>query len=171
VQSSRRPLWKKMWNPRWQLRNGCDGRLIAKILIMAIQVNLCCLIHTSLGFSTKFIWIAAIKIFAINLPSQPFLGRHLGFHIFFLLGGCTFFYSWAVFGLDFTSFCNCILQYGIFSLLVVVTCLLVFSTVADICSALHVYHEYFYLNLYIYIVLINDCRWIKVSTKQLNTCS
>ena len=23
-----------------------------------------------------------IKIFTINLPSQPFLGRHLGFHFF-----------------------------------------------------------------------------------------
>jgi len=35
------------------------------------------------------------------------------FHIFFhngLLGGCTLFHSWAVFGLDFTSFCNCMLQ-------------------------------------------------------------
>jgi len=33
-----------------------------------------------------------LKIFAINLPSQAFLGHHLGFHILFhngLLGGCT----------------------------------------------------------------------------------
>ena len=36
---------KKMWNPRWQPRNGCDGRLIAKILIMTIQVNLCTIWH------------------------------------------------------------------------------------------------------------------------------
>ena len=27
-------------NPRWQPRNGCDGRLMAKILITTIQVNL-----------------------------------------------------------------------------------------------------------------------------------
>ena len=25
----------------------------------------------------------SFKFFFINLPSQPFLGRHLGFHIFF----------------------------------------------------------------------------------------
>jgi len=51
--------------------------------------------------------VVAIKIFAINLPSQPFLGCHLVFHIFFhndLLGGRTLlFYSWAVFGLDIIS--------------------------------------------------------------------
>ena len=34
------PLRKKMWNPKWWPRNGCDGRLIAKILITTIQVNL-----------------------------------------------------------------------------------------------------------------------------------
>ena len=27
----------------------------------------------------KFTWILVIKIFAINLPSQPFLGHHSGF--------------------------------------------------------------------------------------------
>ena len=31
---------KKMGNQRWQPRNGCDGRLIARILITTIQVNL-----------------------------------------------------------------------------------------------------------------------------------
>jgi len=44
-----------------------------------------------------------LKFFAINLPSQSFLGRHLVFHFFFtmaLLGAAYFFYSWAVFGLD-----------------------------------------------------------------------
>jgi len=43
----------------------------------------------------------------IKLSSQPFLGRHLGFHIFFSQwpswGTHTFFYSWAVLGLDSTS--------------------------------------------------------------------
>ena len=37
---------------------------------------------------------------AINLLSQPFLGRHLGFHIFFhhsVLGAVPFFYSLVVF--------------------------------------------------------------------------
>jgi len=37
-----------------------------------------------------------LSLLAINLPSQPFLGRHLGIHIFFyngLLGGHALFYS------------------------------------------------------------------------------
>jgi len=45
----------------------------------------------------------SLKIFAFSLPSQPFLGHYFGVHIFFynsILGGHTFFYSWAVFGLD-----------------------------------------------------------------------
>ena len=75
-------LWKKMWNPKWQPRNGCDGRLKAKILITSIQVNLCCLLHVSLRFGTKFTWIVVIKIFTFSLPLQPFLGRHFGFHFF-----------------------------------------------------------------------------------------
>jgi len=77
-------------NPRWQPKNGCDGRLIAKFLTMTIQVNLCRIWHQ----------IVIIKNFAINLPSQPFLGRHFGFHIFLSLWpfwGCTlFFCNWAV---------------------------------------------------------------------------
>ena len=50
---------------------------------------------------------------SINLPSQPFLGRHLGFHIFFhhsLFEGRTLFLQLGCFGLDFTSFCICIPQ-------------------------------------------------------------
>jgi len=97
----------------WRPRNSCGGRLIAKILMTTIQENLCGLLHVPLGFGTKFTQIVIIKIFAINIPPQPFLGRHLGFHIFFpiaFLGIAHFFNSWAVFGLDFSSFCNCILQ-------------------------------------------------------------
>jgi len=66
-----------MRNPRWQPRNGCDGRLIAKILITTIQVNLV----PNLRRQHKFARIVIIKIFAINLLSQPFLGCHLGFLI------------------------------------------------------------------------------------------
>ena len=61
----------------------------------------------------KFTWIVVIKIFTINLPSQPFLGRHLGFHIFFhhsLSEGRTRFLQLGCFGLDFISFCICIPQ-------------------------------------------------------------
>jgi len=95
----KKAIVKKMWNPRWWPRNGCDGRLMTKFLITTIQVNFCCLLHVSLGFGTKFTWIVVIKNFAISLPPQPFLGRHLGFHILFhngLFGAAHCFYSWAV---------------------------------------------------------------------------
>ena len=68
---------------------------MVKILITTIQVK-----FVPLGLGTKFTWIVDIKSFTINLPSQSFPGRHLGFHIFFhhgLLGGRTFFYSLAGF--------------------------------------------------------------------------
>ena len=109
VQPSKRLWWKKMWNPRWRPRNGCDGRLMVKILITTIQVNF----DAAWSIGTKFTWIVVIKIFTINLPSQPFLGRHLGFHIFFhhsLFEGCTLFLQLGCFGLDLTSFCICIPQ-------------------------------------------------------------
>ena len=66
-----------------------------------------------LGLGTKFTLIVVIKFFTINLPSQPFLGRHLGFHIFFhhsLFEGRTVFLQLGCFGLDFISFCICIPQ-------------------------------------------------------------
>jgi len=76
----RRPLWKMMWNPRWR---PCDGRNIAKILITTIEVNLVLNPSEAWRRQHKFTWIVVIKIFAINPPSQPFFGRHLGFHISF----------------------------------------------------------------------------------------
>jgi len=36
-------------------------------------------------------WIVIIKNFAINLPSQPIIGHHLGFHIFFTMAFFTIF--------------------------------------------------------------------------------
>jgi len=99
-------LWKKMWNPNRRPRNGCDGRLKAKILITTIQVNLMPNRSETWKRQHKFTWIIVIKIFTFSLPSQPFLGLHFGFHIFFhnsSLGGHTLFYNWAVFGfLDLT---------------------------------------------------------------------
>ena len=82
-----------MWNLRWRSRNDCVGRLMTKILITTIQVNL--VPTPNGGGKHKFTWIVVIKTFANNLPSKPFLGCHLGFHIFFhpgLLGGCTLFF-------------------------------------------------------------------------------
>jgi len=43
----------------------------------------------------------------ISLPSQPFLGHHLGIYIFFTMvffKGCTLFLQLDCFGLEFTSF-------------------------------------------------------------------
>jgi len=91
----KKAIVKKMGNQRWQPRNGCDGRLMAKFLITTIQVNF--VPNPSEAWRRQH-WIVIIKNFAISLPSQPFLGRHLGFHIFFHNGlfGAThiFFYSW-----------------------------------------------------------------------------
>jgi len=70
---------------------------MAKFLITTIQVNLVP--------NPSEIWrrqhrIVVTKNFAISLPSQPFLGRQLGFHTFFTMAFLEphpFFYNWAVF--------------------------------------------------------------------------
>ena len=50
------------------------------------------------GVASKFTSIVVIKVFTINLPSQPFLGHHLRFHILLhsLFGAASFFHSLAV---------------------------------------------------------------------------
>jgi len=118
----------------------------------------------------KFAWIVVIKTFAINLP---FLSCHLVFHIFFhngLLGSCTLFLQLGCFGLDFTSFCNCILQRWHISVngccYLFFFCLYVGRYIVS--SALHVHHAYFKTKNYIYFVHINDCR---LTESKLNTCS
>ena len=71
---------------------------MVKLLMTTIQVNL-----VPLGLGTKFTIIVVIKIFTINLPSPPFLGRHLRFHIFYhhsLSEGHTLFLQLGCFGLD-----------------------------------------------------------------------
>ena len=67
VCAPRRPLGKKMWNPRWQPRNGCDSRLIAKILITIIQLNLLPNPSETCRRLYKFTWIVVIIIFAIKV--------------------------------------------------------------------------------------------------------
>ena len=73
-------------------------RLMARILITTIQDNLC---PYPKGISTKFTWIVAIKIFAINLYyhshflATPFISQL--FHTGHFEQGHTFFYSQAVF--------------------------------------------------------------------------
>ena len=55
---------------------------MAKFLI-TIQVNLVPIPSKAWRSEHKFAWIVVIKNFAIILPSQPLLGRQLGFHNFF----------------------------------------------------------------------------------------
>ena len=77
---------------------GCDSRIMAKFLLTTIQVNLVSIPSESWRKQHKFAWIVFIKNFAIILPSQPLLGRHLWFHNFFhavFFGmGHTFFAVW-----------------------------------------------------------------------------
>jgi len=77
-----------------------DGKLMEKFLIMTIHMNLCCLLHISLGFGTKFTWIVISKIFAISLPSNHFLAATLAF---FTMGATHFFLQLGCFGLDICS--------------------------------------------------------------------
>jgi len=75
------PCKKKLWNPRWWARNGCDGSLMAKCLT-AIQVNFV-LIPSEAGMRQhKFIWIVVIKNFALNYHHSHFLAATLNFTTF-----------------------------------------------------------------------------------------
>ena len=110
VRPSKRLWWKKMWNPRWRPRNGCDGRLMVKILITTNQEN-----FVPRPSGIKFAWFVVIKVFTINLPSQPFLGRHLGFHVLFHhshFEGRTLFLQLSCFGLDILFQCSLLILVG-----------------------------------------------------------
>jgi len=72
-------------------------------------------------------------------------------------GATHFFYSWAIFWIRFTSFCNCMLQSWYTAINGCCYLSSVFFMQTDICSALHVYHAYFSKNC-IYFVHVNDCR-------------
>ena len=53
----------------------------------------------------KFTWIAVTNFFSFSLPSQPFLGCHFGFHIFFpqqYSWGRTLFFTAGLFWIRYT---------------------------------------------------------------------
>ena len=86
------------WEKRCEIQSGGQEMAvmvgIIKVFIMTIQMNSVQTPSKMWRRQHRFIWIVIIKMFAINLPSQQFLGHHLGFHIFFhngLLGGRTLF--------------------------------------------------------------------------------
>ena len=92
--------------PRWRPRNGCDGRLMVKILITTIQVNFC-------AASQNLPKLSLLKFLPLTYHHSHFLAATLGFHIFFhhsLSEGRTLFLQLGCFGLDFISFCICIPQ-------------------------------------------------------------
>ena len=121
----------------------------------------------TLGFCTKF---TRIKFFLINLCTITAISwQPAWFHIFFHHGllGVHIFYSWPVFGLDFTSFEIVCCKAGILPLMVAVICPLFFFTQADMCSALHVNHDLKFV-LYVHV---NDCRVDYGAAKYMYTCS
>jgi len=106
----KKAIVKKMWNPKWQPRNGCDGRLNTKILPTTIQLNLCCLLcYDSAPNSYKLL---LLKFLHLAYRHSHFLATTLNFTSFFtriFLGAAYFSLQLGCFGLDFTSFCNCVL--------------------------------------------------------------
>ena len=66
VKKSVQPLlWKTMWNLRWQPRNGCCYRIMAKILKTIIQVNLLLVKHGEAN--TNLPELSLLKKFCHNL--------------------------------------------------------------------------------------------------------
>jgi len=63
-------------------KNGCDGRLTVKILITTIQVNFVPNCNETWKGNTNSAEFSVIKIFAISLPSEPFLAATLDFTSF-----------------------------------------------------------------------------------------
>jgi len=91
-----------MWNPRWRPRNGCGGRLIAKILLTIIQANL--LVKRGVGNLPE---LSLLKFLLLTYHHNHFLAATLDFTFFFtmaFLGAAHFLYCWAVFGLDIHLF-------------------------------------------------------------------
>ena len=86
-----------MWNPRWQPRNGCDGRLVAKILITTIQVNL--VSNPNGGGNANSPELLYLKFLPLTYHHSHFLAATLDFISFFILAflrAALFFYSLAV---------------------------------------------------------------------------
>ena len=76
---------------------------MVKILITTIQVNVSAALIMTIQVNVsaaRFLTQNLPELLLLNfLPSQPFLGRHLGFHIFFtiaFLRATLFFHSLAV---------------------------------------------------------------------------
>ena len=83
-------------------KKGCDGRLIAKVLIMTIQGNLVLNPSETWRRQTNSAEFSLLKFLLLAI-AYDHLAATLDFTSFFtmaFLGATHFFYSWAVFGLD-----------------------------------------------------------------------
>jgi len=87
-------------------KNGCDGRLIAKILIATIQVNLVPNRSEIWRGNTNSAELVLLKFLLLAYHHShswpPLWISHLFFTMAFL-GAAHFFCSWAVFGLDLNN--------------------------------------------------------------------
>ena len=85
-------------------RNGCDGRLMVKILITTIHVNLC--------FAPNSPELSLLKFLPLTYHHSHFLAATLDFTSFFttaFLGAVPFFTAW-LFLIRYHFFCICIPQ-------------------------------------------------------------
>jgi len=98
---------KKKWNPRWQPRNGCDGRLMTKFLITTIQVNLVPNPSETWEGNANSHELSLLKILPL---ACHFLAATLNFTSFFTIAfwGHTFFLHLGCSGLDFFNGTECL---------------------------------------------------------------
>ena len=88
---------KKLWNQRWRPRSGCDGRILAKFLIIAIQLNL---VPIPRGANTNLPELLLLKILPLSYHHSLFWATTFDFTTFFILPFLHrphLFYSLAVF--------------------------------------------------------------------------
>jgi len=98
----KKTAWKKLWNQRWQPKSGCGGLIMAKILITAIQANLC-------RRFTNFAELLLLKFLSLSVHHSHFwtaIFDFTSFHAAFFAWAAPFFLQFGYFYVDFTSFCN-----------------------------------------------------------------
>jgi len=147
-------LLQKVWNWKWQPRNGCNDRLRAKFLTMTIRVNLCCFLHVWLGYGTAFTWtVVTINLLtAILWPS--FWISHLYFTTEFWRE-TYFFYSLAV--LDEISLLFTFAFWQIICLLLLVLFFTSSSEESFNCI-MHIHFTFIFKIKYInFLIYVNTC--------------
>ena len=81
----KKAAWKKLWNQRWQLRSGCGGLMMAKILMHSNNSGeFWCRFPVGIG-NTLFAWIAAIKNLSLSDHHSHFWTVTFDLTTFFML--------------------------------------------------------------------------------------